>query len=99
MSRSRYYFAEDWNHDQKTPETDLEDSFKRLNIHPEVKKEANPEIKLISQFLSPKEVEAERMMINLEFIKSQLPKYIESLNKRLDDSMAHYQSILDKRKR
>lgn len=94
---SRYYFANDLEtKTDESPEELLKDL--NLKVDQSIKHQVLSEPKRIVQFMSPEIVEAERMVANLEFLKSRLPDYIESLNNRLNKSIEHYQSIIDKKK-
>jgi len=102
MSKSRYYFAdnEDYNKGAlKEAEADLEQSFKNLNLNPITEKVNDLEVRPIAQFLSPQVLEAERMIANLEFLKKQIPNYIDNIASRIEKSIEHYQTVIDKNKK
>lgn len=104
MSQSRYYFAENQEYDQqalKEAEDDLAQSIKNLKIEPILEKTESlePNIRPIAQFQSPQSLEAERMIINLQFLKSQIPDYINNITSRIEKSIEHYQSVLEKNKK
>lgn len=96
--QSRYYFANDLDEDQKI-DHDLEESFINLKIEPITPEIQSPILKeeTASDFSISQEIlEAERMIINLQFLQKQLPNYISNVERRINKSINHYQSIINK---
>lgn len=100
-TKSRYYFANDLD-EVKNDSKDLEESFINLKIEP-----ITPEFKPLEKkedtssdlFLSQEVLEAERMIINLQFIQKQLPNYINNIDRRINKSISYYQSVINKNKK